>query len=108
MGISKRNIKEITKFGREHAKLTHELGHEVSPDGIHHPGDRVGSIWLEAYRESGPLAALELIAAYQRGYDSYTEKHGLPDVRKRHIREGLFYSLPGASPEELQALKNVL
>lgn len=74
----------------------------------HHPGDDTGRLVLEAYREYGAEAVRSVVAAYQFAYNEHAKEHGGQLIEQIHIKNGIGWSLAGATDAELEEIPAAL
>ena len=101
-------ITKAQNIGRYAADLAHDgSAADLSPSA-HHPGDDTGRVVLEALRKFGATSVRDVLEAYQSGYNNKAADLGDPVVRMIQIKNGIHYALPGATDEEIQAIKDQL
>lgn len=108
MNSSNELIIKARSIGKYAANLAHGEATSNIAAGAHHPGDDTGSVVLEAYRAFGLSSVIEIIEAYQGGYNSQAAELGDPVVRRAQIKNGIGWALPSATKEEIRAIKDEL
>ncbi|KLI90456.1 hypothetical protein AA310_01315 [Arthrobacter sp. YC-RL1] len=101
-------ITKAKNIGRYAADLAHDGSSANLSPAAHHPGDDTGRIVLEAYRKFGAPAVLDIVEAYQSGYNNQAAELGDPVIRRVQIKNGIKYALPGATAREIQDIEHEL
>ncbi|CBT77240.1 hypothetical protein AARI_30380 [Glutamicibacter arilaitensis Re117] len=101
-------ITKAQNIGRYAADLAHDGSVADLSTSAHHPGDDTGRVVLEAYRKFGATSVRDVLEAYQSGYNNKAADLGDPVVRMIQIKNGIHYALPGATDEEIKAIKDQL
>ncbi|MHA7306638.1 hypothetical protein ACX80E_15585 [Arthrobacter sp. TMN-49] len=98
-------IVQAEKIGQYAVNNAHGCGYAFEPGSdAHHPGDDIGRLVLDAYRNHSVEEMKAVIKAYQAGYNVKAIELGDTAVGWEQIKNGVGFALPGASADELEAI----
>ncbi|MEO3931438.1 hypothetical protein WMO79_01305 [Micrococcaceae bacterium Sec7.4] len=105
-------IDQARKAGRFAAGQSKSLSGGTSVirgTNAHHPGDDVGILVLDAYRDHGRHQAVEVVNGYQDGYNARAAELGTDRVDRDQIKKGIGLALPPRTTDvEEDALRGAL